>query len=100
MNYLQRTLSAGLALCCAASTAAAQDPTPTPACSLADITGALETDLTCSTDGVVFFGTDVTTFITNQCGAISIPGEGQGGLKQSQAVCIRCAMKSADAFKA
>lgn len=71
-----------------------------PACTLADINQALANDLTCSTDGTVFFGTDINQFIVSQCSGISTPGESSGALKQSKSLCIRCARKSAEAFKA
>lgn len=75
-------------------------PTPTPACTMADINAALAADLTCSTAGTVFFGTDISQFLLNQCAVITSPGETQSQLAQAQAACLRCAKQSAEAFRA
>lgn len=72
----------------------------TASCSLADINQALRDDLTCSTEGTVFFGTSVTQFVLNQCSTITNPGEGSGAVDKSHKACIVCAKKAWVAFQA
>jgi hypothetical protein len=73
---------------------------PTPPCTLADINGALSQDLTCSTDGTVFFGTDITQFIINQCSGLSTTDESNKAGQKRENACSRCAAKAWDAFRA
>ena len=84
-------------LCCSTAQRAVADTT-VPACTVADINQALTGALSCSTAGTVFFGTDITQFVLNQCSTVSTPGQSSSVTKANQEACIKCAKRSVDAF--
>lgn len=69
-------------------------------CTKADVDDALGDSPSCSTEGVVFFGTDVSEFIANQCAPISMPNETDAALKKAKSTCMQCAKLAWEAFQA